>query len=77
MTNYKPTLILGSTYKIASKTLDNRLWSFLALWMWPTQTGFVQGKFIQNNVFLTFEVMEWANENDQDLVMFFFDFEKA
>lgn len=75
--NYKPILVLGSTYKITSKTLDNRLQLFSPSWIRPTQIGFVQGRCILDNVFMAFEVMEWGRESDHDLVMFFLDFEKA
>ncbi len=47
------------------------------MWIRPTQTGFVHGRFILDNVFLAFEAMEWANESDRNLVMLLFDFEKT
>lgn len=69
--------MLGFTYKITPKTLTNRFQPFSLAWIRPSQTRFVQGRFIINNVFLAFEAMEWAKESDQDLVLLLLDFEKA
>jgi len=68
---------LGSTYKIVSKTLANKLQSSLPLWIRPTQKGFVLGKFILDNVFLPFQGMEWVNKSDQNIVMLLLLFEKT
>ncbi len=43
----------------------------------PNQTGFVEGRSILNNVFMVQEALEWAKENNQDLVLLLLDFEKA
>jgi hypothetical protein len=69
--------MLGSTYKIISKSLFNKLQPFLLSWIRPNQTNFFQGKFILDNVFLVFKAMEWATESDQNLVMLLLNFEKS
>jgi len=43
----------------------------------PNQTGFVEGRSILDNVYLAQETLEWAEEDNQDLVLLLFDFEKA
>ncbi len=43
----------------------------------PNQTGFVEVKSILDNVFMAQEVLEWAEEDNQDLVLLLLDFEKA
>jgi hypothetical protein len=77
ITNYRPISVLGSKYKIVSKTLAKGVQSFLPLWIRPTQMGFVHGRCILDNVFLDFETMEWANESDQNLIMLLLNFEKT
>ncbi len=77
ITTYRPISVLGSTYKIVSKTLANELQFLLPLWIRPTQTSFVHDRFILNNVFLAFEAMEWVNESDQNLIMLLLNFEKT
>ncbi len=51
------------------KNLMNMFQPFLLAWIRPSQTRFVQGRYILDNVFLTFEAMEWAKESDQNLVL--------
>ncbi len=77
LTNYRPISVLGSTYKITPKTLTNWFQPFLLTWIRPSQTRFVQGRSILDNVFLAFEAMERGKESDQDLVFLLLDFEKA
>jgi hypothetical protein len=68
---------LGSIYKILTKTLARRIQEFLPLVIRPNQTGYVEGKNILNNNFLAQEVLVWATNSDQNLVLLLFDFEKA
>lgn len=76
LNNYRPILVLTSTYKVASKTLANRVQGYLLWWIRPTQIGFVKDKSILNNVFLTYESMQWAKESKYDLMILLLDFEK-
>jgi len=43
----------------------------------PNQTDFVMGKNILDNNFLAQELFEWAVENESDLVLLLFNFEKT
>lgn len=43
----------------------------------PNQTGFLKGRSIINNVFLTFEMMDWIVELHQPMVMLLLEFKKA
>lgn len=43
----------------------------------PSQTGFISNRCILDNIFLAFESIEWALENNQNLSMLLLDFEKA
>jgi hypothetical protein len=67
---------LGSIYKILAKILAKRIQEFLLLMIRPNQTGFIEGRNILNNNFLTQEALVWAAQSGQDLVLLFFDFEK-
>lgn len=49
----------------------------LPIWVKSSQTGFVRGRNILDNVFLVYESMEWAKESSQDLILLMVDFEKA
>jgi hypothetical protein len=55
----------------------NKLKPFLLACIRPSQTRFVEGKSILDNMFLTFEAMEWAKESNQNLILLLLDFEKA
>jgi len=43
----------------------------------PNQTSFVEGRSILDNAFMAQEALEWAEENDHDLVLLLLDFQKA
>lgn len=75
--NWRPIAILNAIYKIVAKSLANRMQPFLQDWVKKTQTGFVKGRCILDNVLLAYESMNWALESDQDLVLLLLDFEKA
>jgi hypothetical protein len=75
--NWRPITLLGSLYKILAKMLARRLQVFLPSIVRPSQTGFVEGRYILDNTFLAQEALDWVEESDQDLVLLLLDFEKA
>ncbi len=77
--NWRPIMLLGSVYKILTKTLAGRIQAWAPPpphIIRPNQTGFVEGKSILDNTFLTQESLEWAIESNQDLVLLLLDFKK-
>ncbi len=75
--NWRPITLLGSIYKIFAKLLTSRLQTVLPNIIRPNQTGFVEGRSILDNVFITQESLSWAEESNQELVLLLLDFEKA
>ncbi len=77
LNNWRPITLLGSLYKILAKTLASKFRSELNEIIRPNQTAFVEGQSILDNVFMAQEGLGWAEESNQDLVLFLLDFEKA
>jgi hypothetical protein len=77
LNNWRPITLLGSIYKVLAKTLAGRIQSDLMEIIWPNQTSFVEGRSILDNVFMAQEGLGWVEENNQDVVILFLDFEKA
>jgi hypothetical protein len=77
LNNWRPITLLESIYKILAKLLARRLQAILPSIIRPNQTGFVEGRSILDNVFITQESLNWAEESNQDLVLLLLDFEKA
>ena len=75
--NYRPISLLNTLYKVVAKVYANRMKPLLHHWILPSQTGFVPNRCILDNIFLAFESIEWALENNQQLSMLLLDFEKA
>ena len=75
--NYRPISLLNTLYKVVAKIYANRMKPLLHNWILPSQTGFVPNRCILDNIFLAFEAIEWALENNQNLSMLLLDFEKA
>jgi len=59
------------------KLLAGRVQAALPNVVRPNQTGFMEGRSIFDNVFMAQGALEWAEENNQDLVLLLLDFEKA
>ncbi len=70
-------ILLSSIYKMFPKLLVKRIHIHLLDIIYPNQTWFVGSRNILNKSFLAQAAMEWAMENDWDLMFLFLDFEKA
>ena len=64
-------------YKIATKSIANRVKQVLDRIINPSQTGFIKGRYIGENIRLICEVLDHVDQNDIPSFMFFSDFEKA
>ena len=64
-------------YKIATKSIANRLKRVLNSIISPEQTGFIKGRYIGENIRILCETLEHVEENQIPSILFFADFEKA
>ena len=75
--HWRPIMILNSAYKILAKALSLRLQPMLETLIHPTQTGFVKGRSILDNIFTFWEAVSLARMRRESLAVLLLDFEKA
>ena len=77
MKNWRPITLLNSTYKIFSGLLAERIKSTLGELIHNDQKGFVQNRFIGENIRLIHDIMTECETNNIQGFMILVDFEKA
>ncbi|MCW4346095.1 MAG: reverse transcriptase domain-containing protein, partial [Candidatus Thiodiazotropha endolucinida] len=77
LTNWRPISLLNVDYKITTKAIANRIKSVLIRIINESQTGFIKGRYIGENIRLLFEIIEKSAEENKAGMIFFSDFEKA
>ena len=75
--NWRPITLLNCDYKIASKSIANRLKKFLPALINNDQTGFQKNRFIGENIRLIDSVINYTREKKIPGLLLFVDFEKA
>ena len=75
--SYRPITLLNSDYKLLAKALATRFGPALQHVVDPTQTAFVPGRWIGDNVLCHSEEVEYLQQTGQPGCMLFLDFSKA
>ena len=75
--NWRPISLLNVDYKIATVAIANRIKPIITSIVDNSQTGFIKGRFIGENISLLFDIIETAEEQNNPGLLFFSDFEKA
>ena len=77
LTNWRPSTLLNVDYKILARAFAKRIELKLRKLIHSEQTGFVEGRFIGQDVRLLNDIMEYTELNKITGIMVFIDFEKA
>ena len=75
--NWRPICLLNIDFKIATKAIANRIKPILPKIIDASQTGFIKGRYIGENIRLISDIINKVNEDDLPGTIFFSDFEKA
>ena len=75
--NWRPITLLNCDYKIAAKSIANRMKKILPKIINNDQTGFLKGRFIGENIRLIDSIINYTNTEQIPGLLLFIDFEKA
>ena len=77
LANWRPICLLNIDYKIATKAISNRLKLIINDIIDSSQTGFIKGRYIGENIRLLTDIIDNVNDKNLPGILFFSDFEKA
>ena len=77
LNNCRPLTLLNTDYKIVTKAIANRIKKYLPNIINSSQTGFIKGRYIGENIRLIQETIEKMENENMPGLLFFADFEKA
>ena len=77
MNNWRPLTLFNTDYKIVTKAIANRIKKYLPNIINSSQTGFIKGRYIGENIRLIQETIEKMENENMPGLLFFADFEKA
>ena len=77
MKNYRPISLLSCTYNIASGVIANSIKSTLHKLIHKDQTGFIAGRYLDENTWLVYNILNFTEQNILTGLLFLFDFEKV
>ena len=75
--NWRPISLLNVDYKIASKTIANRITRYLPKIIHRNQVGYVQGRNITDNIRTVIDIMDYLMQENLPGILINIDFEKA
>jgi hypothetical protein len=75
--NWRPLSLLNQDYKLAAKCIASRIKSHISKLIHSDQTGFIQGRYIGENIFKLMNIIDHAEEENLEALFVSVDFEKA
>ena len=75
--NWRPLTLLNSLYKLVSGCIAERIKPCLGSIIHSDQKGFVSERYIGEAIRSTYDIIQWAKENDKTGIILLIDFEKA
>ena len=75
--NWRPVSVLNVDLKIASKALAARIKKVIGSVILYDQTAYVKGRYIGESIRLIQDIIEYADEMDEEGILFSSDIEKA
>lgn len=75
--NWRPISLLNTDYKILTKSLASRLKKVLPSIIDPDQTGFIEGRYIGENIRTISDLIDFTSLRDSPGIILLIDFEKA
>ncbi len=75
--NWRPISLLNTDYKILTKALASRLKKALPLIIDPDQTGFLEGRYIGENIRTISDLIDYTSLKNTPGILLLIDFEKA
>ena len=75
--NWRPISLLNVDYKLVAKLIANRIKTVIEKIIHKDQTGFINGRYIGENLLKIISIIEFCDENDIPGLLISIDFEKA